>query len=299
MAGATTVWLRPGPAPVFDGRCVACDGDPQGQVQRCTGRWGLGLRTAVAEVPMCGRCAVAWRQRWHERFWTELVALSLAVLTVSVLLPSFGGHRAEDWWLRAGGFLLLMLPAWAGLLHLPLSFALVVRPERVGYAFARADLAARFAQANAPWSASPAVGPWPARRRSAVLAALFVTIALGLLSRRFPLPGLLAEHTGDALYASAAFWLFAWLRPAAGSQSLAMLAAAFAAAVEFSQLLTWPWLGALRANPFGALLLGQGFQAADLFAYAGGAVLACVADVTFLARSTRPPDRPDRLPHRS
>lgn len=140
----------------------------------------------------------------------------------------------------------------------------------------------------------------PGRRlRPAIAAALLATAALGLLSRRYPLPGLLAEHTGDALYATAAFWLFALLRPAAPTRTLALAAFAFAAAVEASQLLSWPWLRDLRANRLGALLLGQGFQWADLAAYAAGAALAAGLDVTFLRPSLRQPPPPDSLPHRS
>jgi hypothetical protein len=47
----------------------------------------------------------------------------------------------------------------------------------------------------------------------------------------------------------------------------------------------------------GALLLGHGFQLADLFAYAIGGAFGCVADATFLRRSTRAVARPDRVPH--
>jgi len=145
----------------------------------------------------------------------------------------------------------------------------------------------------------PASTPRPPRRRALILALLAATIALGLLSRRYPLPGVFAEHTGDALYATAAYWMFALLRPAAGVRTLGCLAFAFAALVECSQLPTWPWLGDLRASRVGALLLGQGFLVADLFAYVAGVLVGCVADVTFLVGSIRPPDRPDRLPHRS
>ena len=42
------------------------------------------------------------------------------------------------------------------------------------------------------------------RRRPWLLAALAAVVALGLLSRRHPLPGILAEYTGDALYTVAA-----------------------------------------------------------------------------------------------
>lgn len=126
--------------------------------------------------------------------------------------------------------------------------------------------------------------------------ALGLVVGLGLLSRRYPLPGILAEYTGDALYATAAFGLFALLAPVAHTLTLGLAAFAFAAAIEAAQALDWPWLQALRSHRLGALLLGQGFQLADLVAYALGAALACVADVTFRARSPRGGPAPDSLP---
>lgn len=136
-------------------------------------------------------------------------------------------------------------------------------------------------------------------RRRTTSVVLLLVVGLALLSRRYPLPGLLAEHTGDALYATAAYFLFAFCRPSARAPRLAAAAFAFATAIELSQLLTWPWLGAVRATRLGALLLGQGFQLTDLFAYLAGAGLAWLVDVTFLRRSTGPPQDFDRLPHQS
>ena len=139
----------------------------------------------------------------------------------------------------------------------------------------------------------------PGRRRLAVAAALLTTAALGLLSRRYPLPGFLAEYTGDAAYATAAFFLFALLWPRARTTTLLGCAFGFAAAVEASQLLAWPWLQELRATRLGGLLLGHGYQTADLAAYAVGALLAGCADVTFLRPSLPRPSGPDSLPDRS
>lgn len=110
------------------------------------------------------------------------------------------------------------------------------------------------------------------RRRA--FGALVVTVAAGLASRRWPLPGALAEHTGDALYATAVFFALAVLRPAARWRTLAAAATLVAAAVECAQLLQWPWLVALRQTRAGALLLGQGFQWVDLGAIVGGVLLA-------------------------
>lgn len=140
-----------------------------------------------------------------------------------------------------------------------------------------------------------AVGDLAPRSRLRIAGLLAVVIGLGLASRRWPLPGVFAEHTGDALYATAAFCALALLAPAARTHKLGAAALLFAFAIEALQLLTWPWLQQLRASRIGALLLGQGFLWADLVAYAIGVALACVADVTFLRRSIPPALRPDRL----
>lgn len=136
------------------------------------------------------------------------------------------------------------------------------------------------------------------RPRGPVVGALAAAIALGLLSRRFPLPGVLAEHTGDALWTVAAFCLVALAAPSAAGPRLAAVAWLLAAAVEASQLLDWPWLRAVRGTTAGALLLGQGAKAADLVAYAAGALLAWGADATFRRAPTRRSPPADRLPRR-
>jgi len=118
----------------------------------------------------------------------------------------------------------------------------------------------------------------PARDRWRVGAALVVVIALGLLSRRFPLPGVFAEYTGDALYTVAAFCALAWLAPTRRSTVLAGAAFGFSGVVECSQLLSWQWLVDLRRSPLGALVLGQGFQWEDFLAYGAGAVGAFLLD---------------------
>lgn len=152
--------------------------------------------------------------------------------------------------------------------------------------------------ASAPGHA-PSPERRPPRRRPRVAAVLLLVAAAGLASRRVPLPGVLAEYPGDALYATAAFCGLALLAPGARTLALAAGALGFAAGVEFAQLLDWPWLRTLRGTSVGALLLGHGFQAADLLAHVAGVALACLADVTFRAGSpSRGPD-PDRLPHRS
>lgn len=118
--------------------------------------------------------------------------------------------------------------------------------------------------------------------------ALAATVGLGLASRSWPLPGLLAEHTGDALYAVAVFWGLALVAPAMVGLRLGGLALLASAAVEFAQLLQWPWLVELRQQRLAALVLGQGFQWVDLVAYAIGATVATGLDALLLRVGRRP-----------
>lgn len=131
-----------------------------------------------------------------------------------------------------------------------------------------------------PAQPGPGAGSDPprARRRPLVLGCLLAVIAAALLSRRHPLPGLLAEHAGDALYTVALFLALAVCRPASSARRLGVLALSGSALVEASQLAAWPWLVWLRSTPVGALFLGQGWKAVDLVAYAVGAGLAVSMD---------------------
>jgi hypothetical protein len=65
--------------------------------------------------------------------------------------------------------------------------------------------------------------------------------------------------------------------------------------VELSQLIHTPWLDALRANRFVALVLGRGFVASDLVCYAVGVALAAGTDAwsaTWSRASHQPEVRP-------
>lgn len=114
-------------------------------------------------------------------------------------------------------------------------------------------------------------------------ACLGAVVLLGILSRRHPLPGFLAEYTGDALYSVAAFLALAWLAPRLSTRALVAAAFVGSASVEVSQLLAWPWLVELRSRTLGALLLGQGFQWADFLAYGVGAACAGLVDLGLAA----------------
>ncbi len=124
------------------------------------------------------------------------------------------------------------------------------------------------------------------RSRLRLSGLSLVTMAAGLATRRFPdaLPDTVADYGGDMLWATLVYWLMAWLRPTAPSMALAAAAALFSLLVEFSQLLSPPWLVAARATRMGALVLGQGFLTSDLVCYAAGVGLAWWVDARGITR---------------
>lgn len=125
---------------------------------------------------------------------------------------------------------------------------------------------------------APAEAQQRGRSRLWVGVVLALTIALGLLSRRYPLPGILAEYTGDALYASAAFVGFALLLAGRQTRTLAILAFVSCVLIEFTQLLNWIWIRDLRSTTLGKLLLGSGFKWPDMLAYLIGVIVAATVD---------------------
>jgi hypothetical protein len=119
--------------------------------------------------------------------------------------------------------------------------------------------------------------------------AAFVTVVLGLAVRRGWLPStsFVARFAPDALWASLIYWLgsiaFRRSRPVA----IAAGAFAFSVAVELSQLYHAPWIDAVRANRFAALVLGSGFLWGDLACYAGGVLLAYCLDAARCSLQSR------------
>jgi len=118
------------------------------------------------------------------------------------------------------------------------------------------------------------------RSRRVLLALLAATIGLGLASRRFAghLPALVASYAGDVLWAVMVYWLLALVVVRARPVCLGAGALGVAVLVEVSQLIHTPGLDMLRQNPFGALVLGQGFLWSDLACYAVGAMGAVLLD---------------------
>ncbi|GGN91126.1 ribosomal maturation YjgA family protein [Saccharibacillus kuerlensis] len=123
------------------------------------------------------------------------------------------------------------------------------------------------------------------RRRAAYLTAVVIVMLLGLASRTYglELPGFLAVHTGDALWAAMLYLLFRLLLPDRSLFVCAIAALALSFTIEFSQLYRADWINEIRDSTLGALMLGQGFLTADLARYAAGIAGALAVDITVLS----------------
>lgn len=107
----------------------------------------------------------------------------------------------------------------------------------------------------------------------ALVAALVVCLGLASRSEWVSLPAFVAKYAGDALWALLVFLGMGFLLPAQPTWRVAGMAAAFAGAVEFSQLYHAPWIDACRGYRLGALILGDTFAWGDIAAYGVG--IAC------------------------
>lgn len=112
------------------------------------------------------------------------------------------------------------------------------------------------------------------------LIAVFIAIFLGICSRVFSkeLPAFVAQHFGDALWASMIYygirclWINRTIRQAVGFSFI------FCFGIEFSQLYQADWINEIRSTLIGSLVLGRGFLAVDLVRYSVGITVACLVD---------------------
>jgi hypothetical protein len=124
------------------------------------------------------------------------------------------------------------------------------------------------------------------RRRLTYVALALSTIAIGLAEHRGggSLGATVRDVVGDALWAAMIVWWLGALAPGARPWSRYGVAYGICVLVELSQAYHTSALDALRANRFGQLVLGSGFDARDLLAYALGVGAAAVLDSTLVRR---------------
>ncbi len=108
------------------------------------------------------------------------------------------------------------------------------------------------------------------------LCLALLTIVAGLLVHRgsLPLTPRARDAAGDALWAMMMVWGMGVLWPAMPPFRRGGLALGICVIVEYSQRYHAPWLDAVRATTAGRLVLGSGFDARDLAAYAAGVSVA-------------------------
>ncbi|MGP5727210.1 DUF2809 domain-containing protein [Arthrobacter rhombi] len=133
----------------------------------------------------------------------------------------------------------------------------------------------------------PPPGPSPVLgRRRLVRGVVALCVIPAGLAARFLLSGGIADLAGGAFYAVLIYLLVGVIKPGWAPHRLALLAFVLSCAVELLQLTALP--GALSALvPPLRLVLGTTFSAADLPAYALGAVLILIVDCLLTRRRQR------------
>ena len=121
------------------------------------------------------------------------------------------------------------------------------------------------------------------QRRRPLVQILLIALAsaMGIGSRRFArrLPWAVAAYAGDTLWAFAAFAGVGLVLPRATTRAVAMVAMAFAVAIELSQLYHAPWIDSIRRTTLGGLILGFGFLWSDLACYALGVGMGVLVEI--------------------
>ncbi|MES2205447.1 MAG: DUF2809 domain-containing protein [Pseudomonadota bacterium] len=121
------------------------------------------------------------------------------------------------------------------------------------------------------------------RNRFIYLTLIFITISLGLASRRYSsfLPAWLAEYSGDTLWALMVYVCFGWLLPKHSTYKIALYALLFSYAIEISQLYHALWIDSIRNTKLGSLILGHTFVWSDLICYTAGVIIGYGIETAF------------------
>ena len=107
-------------------------------------------------------------------------------------------------------------------------------------------------------------------KRIFYIIAIALLIVLGLSSRKV---AFLPDETGDGLWAMALFCFLRLIFVNNKLKNIAIVTLILSFLVEFSQLIRWEWLVAIRSTFIGHMLLGQGFVWWDLLAYSLGVIV--------------------------
>lgn len=124
------------------------------------------------------------------------------------------------------------------------------------------------------------------RRRIDCVLLLLMTVPLGLAWRMVPmgLSPFFFKYGGSMLWAAALYWFVAACLPRLGSREAAWIAAAAAAALEFSRLWQTVATDAFRISLAGRILLGRYFSLKNIAAYWLAIALVALLDVFVVRR---------------
>jgi len=114
-------------------------------------------------------------------------------------------------------------------------------------------------------------------------------MALGFGSRRYAdmLPDFVAEHAGDALWASMVYFGVRTVWVKMRLLGAALVSVLFCFGIELSQLYQAEWVNSIRSTFVGALVLGRGFLYVDLARYSLGIIISLLIEAAFVKRGTR------------
>ena len=118
------------------------------------------------------------------------------------------------------------------------------------------------------------------RKRPIYFILIVIIIIIGLSTRLYPnlYPPFFAKYSGDALWTATAYLVVCFISPSVKIRNAIFIALAFSYLIEISQLYHAPWIDAIRANRFAALILGFGFLWSDFVCYTIGAIFAALID---------------------
>ena len=127
------------------------------------------------------------------------------------------------------------------------------------------------------------------RPRSRILYLIFAgaVIGIGLLWRSplVSLPHFLTKYGGSALWSLMVFFLCGFVATRVRTWAVTLAAIVISFAVEIGQLYHAPWIDAIRAQRFGALILGSTYAWQDLVAYTVGILVGAALERMFRKRS--------------
>jgi len=108
-----------------------------------------------------------------------------------------------------------------------------------------------------------------------------IWLALATRSHGNWFPNLIRIYGGDVIWAAAFLFLLKGILIKTSAYKLAITCYVLGILDEFSQLLTFSWIVAIRETYIGRLMLGVGFVWSDLVCYAVGTLLALFCIILF------------------